>query len=101
MICSSLDDLFAHVERSQVTQDLDGTIMYSHHDWIQQRIVSNFWFLVSLIINYCGAEVLFCQIQNIQVYVSFISIGIGMCKAFFLCARALYTFRTMFKSYFL
>lgn len=40
MICSSLDDLFAHVERSQVTPDLGGELMYSHHEWIQQRIVS-------------------------------------------------------------
>lgn len=40
MICSTLDDLFAHVERSQVTLDLDGELMYSHHEWIQQRIVS-------------------------------------------------------------
>lgn len=40
MVCSSLDDLFAHVERSQVTQDLGGELMYSHHEWIQQRIVS-------------------------------------------------------------
>lgn len=40
MICSSLDELFAHVERSQVTQDLGGELMYSHHEWIQQRIVS-------------------------------------------------------------
>ncbi|XP_055311339.1 guanine nucleotide exchange factor DBS isoform X6 [Sitodiplosis mosellana] len=38
MICSSLDDLFAHVERSQVTPDLGGELMYSHHEWIQQRI---------------------------------------------------------------
>ncbi|XP_031630381.1 guanine nucleotide exchange factor DBS isoform X3 [Contarinia nasturtii] len=38
MICASLDDLFAHVERSQVTQDLGGELMYSHHEWIQQRI---------------------------------------------------------------
>lgn len=41
MICSTLDDLFAHVERSQVTIDLGGELMYSHHEWIQQRIVSN------------------------------------------------------------
>lgn len=41
MVCSTLDDLFAHVERSQVTQDLGGELMYSHHEWIQQRIVSN------------------------------------------------------------
>lgn len=40
MICSTLDDLFAHVERSQVTIDLGGELMYSHHEWIQQRIVS-------------------------------------------------------------
>lgn len=40
MVCSTLDDLFAHVERSQVTQDLGGELMYSHHEWIQQRIVS-------------------------------------------------------------
>lgn len=41
MVCSTLDDLFAHVERSQVTQDLGGELMYSHHEWIQQRIVSS------------------------------------------------------------
>lgn len=40
MVCATLDDLFAHVERSQVTQDLGGELMYSHHEWIQQRIVS-------------------------------------------------------------
>lgn len=40
MVCSSLDDLFAHIERSQVTPDLGGELMYSHHEWIQQRIVS-------------------------------------------------------------
>lgn len=46
IVCSSLDDLFAHVERSQVTVDLGGELMYSHHEWIQQRIVS-----ASIILN--------------------------------------------------
>lgn len=41
IVCATTDDLFAHVEKSQVTQDLDGDLMYSHHEWIQQRIVSN------------------------------------------------------------
>lgn len=51
MICSSLDDLFAHVERSQVTTDLGGELMYSHHEWIQQRIVSCFFCIFFFIHN--------------------------------------------------
>lgn len=42
IVCASLDELFEHVEKSQVTLDMGGDLIYSHHEWIQQRIVSLF-----------------------------------------------------------
>lgn len=40
IVCASLDELYEHVEKSQVTLDMGGDLIYSHHEWIQQRIVS-------------------------------------------------------------
>lgn len=40
VICASVVDLYEHLERSQLTGDLGGELTYSHHEWIQQRIVS-------------------------------------------------------------
>lgn len=40
VICASVADLYEHLERSQLTVDLGGELTYSHHEWIQQRIVS-------------------------------------------------------------
>lgn len=41
IVCASLEELYDHVEKSQVTQDMGGDLIYSHHEWIQQRIVRN------------------------------------------------------------
>ncbi|XP_037904772.1 guanine nucleotide exchange factor DBS isoform X5 [Hermetia illucens] len=38
IVCASLDDLHEHIEKSQLTGDMGGTLIYSHHEWIQQRI---------------------------------------------------------------
>ncbi|XP_055387523.1 guanine nucleotide exchange factor DBS-like isoform X2 [Condylostylus longicornis] len=38
VICSTLEDLHEHLEKSQLTPDMGGTLIYSHHEWIQQRI---------------------------------------------------------------
>lgn len=43
IVCASLEELYEHVEKSQVTQDMGGDLIYSHHEWIQQRIVSPFY----------------------------------------------------------
>lgn len=40
VICASIADLHDHLEPSQLTLDLGGDLTYSHHEWIQQRIVS-------------------------------------------------------------
>lgn len=40
VLCANVADLYEHLERSQLTGDLGGDLMYSHHEWIQQRIVS-------------------------------------------------------------
>lgn len=39
-MCSSVDELYDHFDRSQLTPDLGGELQYSHSEWIQQRIVS-------------------------------------------------------------
>lgn len=40
MVCSSIEELHNHIDLSQLTSDLGGTIAYDHCDWIQQRTVS-------------------------------------------------------------
>jgi len=40
VVCSSLSDLHEFVDTSQLTPDMGGSLIYSHHEWIQQRIVS-------------------------------------------------------------
>ncbi|CAH2989559.1 unnamed protein product [Chilo suppressalis] len=37
-VCSSVDELYEHFDRSQLTPDLGGELQYSHSEWIQQRI---------------------------------------------------------------
>ena len=41
-MCSSLEELYEHVERDQLTEDLGGNIVFDHREWIQQRAVSSF-----------------------------------------------------------
>ncbi|XP_030557055.1 guanine nucleotide exchange factor DBS isoform X2 [Drosophila novamexicana] len=38
IVCSALSDLHEFVDISQLTPDMGGTLIYSHHEWIQQRI---------------------------------------------------------------
>ncbi|XP_075168525.1 guanine nucleotide exchange factor DBS isoform X5 [Haematobia irritans] len=38
VICSALNDLHEYIEQSQLTADMGGSLIYSHHEWIQQRI---------------------------------------------------------------
>ncbi|XP_012551107.1 guanine nucleotide exchange factor DBS isoform X2 [Bombyx mori] len=38
LVCSTVDELYEHFERSQLTPDLGGELQYSHSEWIQQRI---------------------------------------------------------------
>ncbi|CAG9796804.1 unnamed protein product [Diatraea saccharalis] len=37
-VCSSVEELYEHFDRSQLTPDLSGELQYSHSEWIQQRI---------------------------------------------------------------
>ncbi|XP_069362946.1 guanine nucleotide exchange factor DBS-like isoform X3 [Maniola hyperantus] len=38
LVCSCLEELYEHFDRSQLTPDLGGELQYSHSEWIQQRI---------------------------------------------------------------
>ncbi|XP_051859897.1 guanine nucleotide exchange factor DBS isoform X3 [Drosophila albomicans] len=38
VICSALSDLHEFVDATQLTPDMGGSLIYSHHEWIQQRI---------------------------------------------------------------
>ncbi|KAG6446714.1 guanine nucleotide exchange factor DBS isoform X3 [Manduca sexta] len=38
LVCSSVEELYDHFDRSQLTPDLGGELQYSHSEWIQQRI---------------------------------------------------------------
>lgn len=40
IICAHVDELYEFIPKSQLTMDLGGDLFYSHHEWIQQRIVS-------------------------------------------------------------
>lgn len=40
VICSSLIDLHEYIDNTQLTGDMGGSLVYSHHEWIQQRVVS-------------------------------------------------------------
>lgn len=42
IICAQIDELHVFIHPSQLTMDLGGSLFYSHHEWIQQRIVSVF-----------------------------------------------------------
>ncbi|XP_038207582.1 guanine nucleotide exchange factor DBS-like isoform X5 [Zerene cesonia] len=38
LVCSTVDELYEHFDKSQLTPDLGGELQYSHSEWIQQRI---------------------------------------------------------------
>ncbi|XP_041975646.1 guanine nucleotide exchange factor DBS-like isoform X3 [Aricia agestis] len=38
VVCSAVEELYEHFDRSQLTPDLGGEMQYSHSEWIQQRI---------------------------------------------------------------
>ncbi|XP_062710424.1 guanine nucleotide exchange factor DBS isoform X4 [Aedes albopictus] len=38
VVCATLEDLHEYISRTQLTGELGGDLVYSHHDWIQQRI---------------------------------------------------------------
>ncbi|XP_013149470.1 PREDICTED: guanine nucleotide exchange factor DBS-like isoform X3 [Papilio polytes] len=38
LVCSCIEELYEHFDRSQLTPDLGGELQYSHSEWIQQRI---------------------------------------------------------------
>ncbi|XP_045524670.1 guanine nucleotide exchange factor DBS-like isoform X2 [Pieris brassicae] len=38
LVCSCVEELYEHFDRSQLTPDLGGELQYSHSEWIQQRI---------------------------------------------------------------
>lgn len=39
IVCATIEELHNHIAKSQLTYDLGGDLIYSHHEWIQQRIV--------------------------------------------------------------
>ncbi|CRL00210.1 CLUMA_CG013484, isoform A [Clunio marinus] len=38
IICAQIEELHEFIHPSQLTSDLSGSLFYSHHEWIQQRI---------------------------------------------------------------
>ncbi|KAL5288815.1 MCF2L family protein [Megaselia abdita] len=38
VVCSSVEELHEHIDKSQLALDMGGSLTYSHHEWIQQRI---------------------------------------------------------------
>ncbi|KAG7310761.1 hypothetical protein JYU34_003572 [Plutella xylostella] len=38
LVCSGVEELYEHFDRTQLTPDLGGELQYSHAEWIQQRI---------------------------------------------------------------
>lgn len=36
---NSVEELHDHVDRDQLTDDLGGSLVYNHHEWIQHRAV--------------------------------------------------------------
>ena len=39
---SSVEELHAHIDRDQLTEDVGGTLSYNHQEWIQHRAVSSY-----------------------------------------------------------
>lgn len=39
VVLSTVEELHEYIDPTQLTFELGGTLQYSHHDWIQQRIV--------------------------------------------------------------
>ncbi|XP_013399843.2 guanine nucleotide exchange factor DBS-like [Lingula anatina] len=37
IMCNNVQELYSHIDRDQLTQDLGGLIAYDHAEWIQQR----------------------------------------------------------------
>lgn len=44
VVCSNVEELYEHFDRTQLTPDLGGELQYSHSEWIQQRLVKIFLF---------------------------------------------------------
>lgn len=40
IVCAQMEELHVFIHPSQLTSDIGGSLFYSHHEWIQQRIVS-------------------------------------------------------------
>ena len=40
LVLSCIDDLHCHVDKTQLTVELGGTLLYDHQEWIQHRAVS-------------------------------------------------------------
>jgi len=40
LVLAHMEELYEFIPKSQLTMDLGGDLFYSHHEWIQQRIVS-------------------------------------------------------------
>ena len=38
---SSVEELHAHIDRDQLTEDVGGSLPYNHQEWIQHRAVSS------------------------------------------------------------
>lgn len=41
IMLNSASDLLGYIDKSQLTNDLGGTLEYSHSQWIQHRTVSS------------------------------------------------------------
>ena len=48
---SSPEELREHIPRAQLTADVGGTLKYDHQEWIQQRAVSTWFFILSTVVD--------------------------------------------------
>ncbi|GBP44621.1 Guanine nucleotide exchange factor DBS [Eumeta japonica] len=68
LICSTVHELYEYFDRSQLTPDLGGELVYSHAEWIQQRIaLENFSTLmkqISLLLDDFMHEIVDCDMGN-------------------------------------
>ena len=47
LLLNNIDELYEHIDRTQLTADLGGNLQYDHQQWIQHRAVRHFFLLPS------------------------------------------------------
>jgi len=41
LLLNNVQELHEHIDRTQLTPDLGGSLQFDHQQWIQHRVVSN------------------------------------------------------------